>query len=102
MKLLFSAFHSTFDRRFLKFATNFNFIMQLSIKSRNLNQSSKFHAESRWEDKLPGSLRRKFTLFGNTVGLVIIFKLNPFTVQGKAIPSSVRENIIEIWFPGSG
>ena len=49
MKLLYSVFHSTFDRRFLKFATNFNFIMQLSIKSRNLNQSCKFHAEIRWE-----------------------------------------------------
>ena len=33
----------------LKFATNFNFIMQLSIKSRNLNQSCKFHPERRWE-----------------------------------------------------
>ena len=44
MKLLYSVFHS-----FLKFATNFNFIMQLSIKSRNLNQSCKFHAEIRWE-----------------------------------------------------
>ena len=52
--------------------------------------------------KLPGSLRRKFTLFGNTVGLVIIFKMNPFTVQGKAIPSSVRENIIESWLRGKG
>ena len=47
-------------------------------------------------EKLPGSLRGKFTLFGNTVGLVIIqFKMNPLTVQGEAIPSSLRENIIE-------
>ena len=43
-----------------------------------------------------------FTLFGNTVGLVIIFKMNPFTVQGKAIPNSVRENIIESWLRGKG
>ena len=49
MKLRYSAFHRTFDGRFLKFATNFNFILQLSIKSRNLNQSCKFHAELRWE-----------------------------------------------------
>ena len=34
--------------------------------------------------------------------MVIIFKMNPFTVQGKAIPSSVRENIIESWLRGKG
>ena len=28
--------------------------------------------------------------------------MNPFTVQGKAIPSSVRENIIESWLRGKG
>ena len=28
--------------------------------------------------------------------------MNPFTVQGKAIPDSVRENIIESWLRGNG
>ena len=28
--------------------------------------------------------------------------MNPFTVQGKAIPSSVREKIIESWLDGKG
>ena len=28
--------------------------------------------------------------------------MNPFTVQGKAIPSSVRENIIESWLREKG
>ena len=28
--------------------------------------------------------------------------MNPFTLQGKAIPSSVRENIIESWLEGKG
>ena len=28
--------------------------------------------------------------------------MNPFTVQGKAIPSSVREKIIESWLEGKG
>ena len=47
--------------------------------------------------KLPRSLRGKLTLFGKTVGLVIIFKMSPFTVVGKVIPSSVREKITESW-----
>ena len=28
--------------------------------------------------------------------------MNPFTVQGKEIPSSVREKIIESWLEGEG
>ena len=28
--------------------------------------------------------------------------MNPFTVQGKAIPSSVREKVIESWLEGKG
>ena len=28
--------------------------------------------------------------------------MNPFKVQGKAIPNSVRENIIESWLRGKG
>ena len=52
---------------------------------------------------MPSSLRGKFTLFGQTaVGLVIIIEMNPFTVQGKAIPSSVREKIIESCLEGKG
>ena len=45
--------------------------------------------------KLPSSLRGKLTLLGKTVGLVIVFKMSPFTVVGKVIPSSVREKIIQ-------
>ena len=45
--------------------------------------------------KLPSSLRGKLTLLGKTVGLVIIFKMSPFTVVGKVIPSSVTEKIIQ-------
>jgi len=45
--------------------------------------------------KLPRSLRGKLMLFGKTVGLVVIFKMSPFTVVGKVIPSSVREKIIQ-------
>ena len=34
--------------------------------------------------------------------MVIIIKMNPFTVQGKAIPSSVREKVVESWLEGKG
>ena len=78
-----------------------NFITQLSIRSGNLNQVVNFAPN--FGGKLPSSLRGKFTLFGQTaVGLVIIIEMNPFTVQGKAIPSSVREKIIESWLEGKG
>ena len=32
----------------------------------------------------------------------MIFNMTPFTVQGKAIPSPVRENIVESWLGGKG
>ena len=51
--------------------------------------------------KLPSSVRGELTQ-GGKVGFVIIFKMNPFTVQGKEIPGSVREKIIESWLEGKG
>ena len=51
--------------------------------------------------KLPGSLRRKFTLFGNAVGLSNDFQ-NESIHSVRKIPSSVRENIVESWLGGKG
>ena len=74
-----------------------NFITQLSIKSGNLNKSCKFRAEIRWE--VAKIVEREVHA---AIGLVIIIKMKPFTVQGKAIPSSVREKVIESWLEGKG
>ena len=62
-----------------------------------MNKSCKFRAEIRWE--VAKIVEREVHA---AVGLVIIIKMNPFTVQGKAIPSSVREKVIESWLEGKG
>ena len=91
--LLTNGFRSSFQIPEVRHELS-NFITQLSIKSGNLNQSCKFRAALRW--KVAKFVEREVHAI-RFVGLVIIIKMNPFTVQGKAITSSVREKVIESW-----
>ena len=66
----------------------------------NFLKTCEFHAELRCEvAKFVASevhaTKKKFTSFGPVVGLARLLQMNPFTLQGKAISSSVGRKLLK-------
>ena len=97
-KLLTNGFRSSFEISDVCYELS-NFVTQLSIKSRTLKRSCKFHAE----------LRVKVAKFVVTELRAIqcsemvwyiqnkLLQVNPISVQEKAIPSPVRDSFVKIY-----